>query len=305
MRNTYYLLFFLLLATVSCTTQTSIEERAFIDNEWYIGNDVIFRDAYSVSYTHFDAQRKEMVGDTLFPISITDSTITYTLIKGVGKYNKNRQYELIGDTTITATVGYDFKVKNNKSYLVLYAENYPKVCTSQKKDLNIKETNNYEQTKFRIASKYTIGETIDRELVKTRGIYNYDTYTIEDCELITNRDIKIKIIGYNYIYAIEQHNIPHYRIKDIVKVVSSKLNQEAVYVPARQLSETSDYAYEFYSWNKNGVRIKLERSHYIGDYAYMNLLDTDTWNLYYDDDVQKSLLIEQHKSSKPQSTIIN
>ena len=42
-----------------------------------------------------------------------------------------------------------------------------------------------------------------------------------------------------------------------------------------------------------------------GDYAYMNLLDSDAWILYYDDDVQKALLIEQHKKSKPHSTIIN
>jgi len=288
----------------SCDQKADIREKAFIGNEWTIGDEVIFRNDSSVSYAKFDPVKKEMVGEKLFPITLTDSTISYTLIKGKGNYNDQRQYVLYGDTTIVYNSGYDFKMVNDEPKLIIYAENYPKICSSKKSKLNIKPTSNYEQIKFEIG-KYSIGTRIDREILKTRGIYNYDTYTIEDCELKTNHDIKIKIIGYNQIYAIERHNIPNYRVEEIKKVVTSKMGVEPVYVPMSQLSESSDYAYEFYQWSKNGVRIKLERSRYVGDYAYMNLLDSDAWILYYDDDVQKALLIEQHKKSKPHSTIIN
>ncbi len=294
-----------LITLASCSTKQNIKEKAFIGNEWTIGGEVIFKDDSSVSYKKFDPKTKKMVGDTTFPFTLTDSTITYTLIKGKGKYNEQREFVLNDDTTITVTVGYDFSIVNNDPKLILYSDNYPKVCSSLKSDLNIKPTNHYPQVKFNIANKYSIGDRIDRELLKTRGIYNYETYTIEDCELKTNHDIKIKIIGYNQIYSIERHNIPDYRVKEIKEVVTSKMGTEPAYVPMRQLSDNSDYAYEFYRWSKNGVRIKLERSRYIGDYAYMNLLDSDTWTLYYDDDVQKALLIEQHKKSKPHSTIIN
>ncbi|HKK59648.1 MAG TPA: hypothetical protein VJ937_09230 [Salinivirga sp.] len=293
-----------ILVTIACDTSETVKEKAFMGNEWTIGDEILFRNDSSVSYKKFDNKNKKMVGDTTFPIKITDSTITYKLIKGKGHYNENRQYVLTGDTLIETIVGYDFTFINEEPKLILYAENYPKVCSSKKSDIKIKPTNHYKQVKFTIA-KYSIGDRIDRDLLKTRGIYNYDTYTIEDCELKTNHDIKIKIIGYNQIYAIERHNIPQYRVEEIKEVVTSKMKQEAAYVPMRQLSEKSDYAYEFYRWSKNGVRIKLERSRYIGDYAYMNLLDSDTWTLYYDDDVQKALLIEQHKKSKPHSTIIN
>lgn len=293
-----------ILVTLSCDTSNSIKNKAFTGNEWTIGDEILFRNDSSVSYVKFDSEKGEMIGDTTFPITITDSTITFTLVRGKGHYNDQRQYVLTGDTTVTTTVGYDFAMVNDEPKLILYAENYPKVCSSKKTDLNIKPTNNYEQVKFTVA-KYSIGDRIDRDLLKTRGIYNYETYTIEDCELKTNHDIKIKIIGYNQIYAIERHNIPQYRVEEIKEVVTSKMGQEPVYVPMRQLSDNSDYAYEFYRWSQNGVRIKLERSRYIGDYAYMNLLDSDTWTLYYDDDVQKALLIEQHKKSKPHSTIIN
>lgn len=295
----------ILFAFVGCNTSVDKSD-AFKGNEWIIGDEVIFRDMNSVSFVKFDADTKQMVGDTTFPFVLTDSTITYTLIVGKGAYNDNRQYVLTGDTTIISTVGYDFKSINGQIFLILYSENYPKICSSKVSNLNITETSNYEQAKFTIAnSKFSIGDRINRDLLKTRGIYNYDSYTIEDCELKSNRDIKIKIIGYNQVYTIERHNIPNYRKDEIIDVVTSKIGVEPAYVPMRQLSEGSDYAYEFYAWSKNGVRIKLERSRYVGDYSYMNLLDSDTWNLYYDDDVQKALLIEEHKASKPQSTIIN
>lgn len=293
-----------ILIGISCQTSQDIKRKAFMGNEWTIGNEIIFRNDSSVSYKKFDPQEKKMVGDTTFPITLTDSTIKYTLIKGQGHYNDQRQFVLTGDTIVTYNVGYDFTIVNDEPKLILYADNYPKVCNSKKTDLNIKPTQHYKQVKFTIA-KYSIGDRIDRDLLKTRGIYNYETYTIEDCELKTNHDIKIKIIGYNQIYAIERHSIPDYRVEEIKEVVTAKMDQKPDYVPMRQLSDNSDYAYEFYRWSKNGVRIKLEKSRYIGDYAYMNLLDSDTWTLYYDDDVQKALLIEQHKKSKPHSTIIN
>jgi hypothetical protein len=294
----------IVIVAFACDHKIDILEEAFIGNEWTIGDEVIFRNDSSVSFEKFDPEKKKMIGEKLFPITLTDSTITYTLIKGKGHYNDQRQYVLTGDTTIIYHSGYDFKFVNDEPKLIIYADNYPKICSSKKTKLNIKTTSNYDQAKFEL-EKYSIGDRIDRDLLKTRGIYNYDTYTIEDCELKTNHDIKIKIIGYNQIYAIERHNIPNYRVEEIKKVVTSKMGIDPVYVPMSQLSRNSDYAYEFYQWSLNGVRIKLERSRYVGDYAYMNLLDSDAWILYYDDDVQKALLIEQHKKSKPHSTIIN
>lgn len=301
--NKLILLALVLFIIAGCSKRFDKND-AFVGNEWIISDEVIFKDMFSVSYKGFNSEIKEMVGDTLFPIILTDSTITYTLVIGKGMYNENRQYILTGDTTVHATVGYDFKHINGQAYLILYADNYPKICVSKRTDLQIPETNNYKQAKFTV-QKLSIGDKVERDLLKTRGIYNYESYTIEDCELKSNRDIKVKIIGYNQIYAIERHNIPNYRKDEIIGVVTSKMGMNPKYVPMRQLSEGSDYAYEFYVWNHNGVRVKLERSRYVGDYSYMNLLDSDTWNLYYDDDVQKAILIEEHKASKPQSTIIN
>lgn len=303
--NKVVLVILVLLMIVSCSQKFDSAD-AFIGNEWIIGDEVIFKDMYSVSYKVFDAELREMVGDTLFPIELTDSTITYTLITGKGKYNENRQYVLTGDTLVKTTVGYDFKQIKGQAYLMLYADNYPKICISKRRDLKIPETNNYQQAKFTVANaKFSIGDRIDRDLLKTRGIYNYESYTIEDCELKSNRDIKIKIIGYNQVYSIERHNIPNYRKDEILDIVTTKMGVEPKYIPMRQLSQGADYAYEFYVWNNNGVRVKLERSRYVGDYSYMNLLDSDSWNLFYDDDVQKAILIEEHKASKPQSSIIN
>ena len=302
MKKIIYLL--LIVIAYSCNSTDNFINKNFINNEWTVGNEILFRNDSSISKCKFDKSKNCMVGDTAFPITITDSTITYKLIKTKGKYTKYNKFVVTNDTLITETVAYDIKYIGNEPKLILYSTNYPKICTSKNKNIHPKETHNITPVKFDI-SGYTIGAKADRSLLKTKGLYTYDTYTIEDCEIVNNKNIILKIIGYNEIYAIERHNIPNYRIKEAIKVINNKLNIKPQYVPLSKTSNKSDYAYEFYQWQSNGVRIKLERSSYVGGLAYMNLLDTDTWTLYYDDDVQKAILIEQNKKIKPQSTIIN
>ncbi len=302
-----YKTFLAILAAVlflaACDSPSSRLRKYFIGNEWYISGELFLRNDSSVSAKYYDFEKEALVGDTTFPIIFNDSMIIYSLVREKGVYNNGRTFVVTGDTIITDTAVYDFIYINNEPKLLLYLPSYPKICISKKK-IKPKPTHNFQREKFEI-NGYSIGDFIDRDLLKTRGIYNYDTYTIEDCELKDNKDIKIKIIGYNQIYSIERHNIPDYRIHDAIKVVNSKLGVQAEYVPMRRWRENSDYEYEFYRWSAKGVRIKLERTRYIGRELYRNLLDTDKWSLHYDDDVQRTILIEQYRNSKPQSTIIN
>ena len=301
----FYLLklFVVVLIFASCDSPKSRLSNYFVDNEWHIAGEVIFRNDSSVSAKYYDFDKGALVGDTTFPIILTDSIIIYSLVREKGVYNNGRNMVITGDTIITDTAYYDFIYINDEAKLILYLSSFPKICKSKKK-ISPKPTSNFQREKFEV-NGYSIGDLVDRNDIKTRGIYNYDTYTIEDCELKDNKDIKIKLIGYNQIYSIERHNIPDYRIHDAIKVINSKLGVEPEYIPMRRWRENSDYEYEFYRWNAKGVRIKLERTRYIGRELYRNLLDTDKWILYYDDDVQRTILIDQYRNSKPQSTIIN
>jgi hypothetical protein len=142
-------------------------------------------------------------------------------------------------------------------------------------------------------------------MLKTRGIYNYPNYTIEDCEYVDNKDITFKIIGYNTIFSIERRRIEDYRVAEIVNVVTNKLGLIAEYRPMRQWTDGSDYEYEFYRWTGHGVQINLSRSKYVGTEVYKKLVKNDDWTLSYDDLFQQALLVETYRNGIPKSSIIN
>ncbi|MCK4664034.1 MAG: hypothetical protein KAT68_14290 [Bacteroidales bacterium] len=300
------ILFSLIILFISgCSTkkQESNNIKYFTNNVWMQGDKIILKGDSIYSYKYYDSINKIMVGDTLFPLIISDSTIIYKKIEGIRKINNDNDLVLIKDTVVIDTIKYDFCYINNKPKLILYFKSYPIVCYTKNDNLKITVTNNYKPIKF-IMGGYTIGDDIDRDLLKTRGVYNYETYTIEDCELIDNRNISIKIIGYNIIYSLERKNIPDFRVNDIIKVINKKLNQQAVYSPMQKWSDDDDYEYEFYRWSKDGIRMTLTKSNYVGETSYKNLFNNTEWTLSYDDDVQKVILIEKYKNSSPQSTII-
>jgi len=267
----------------------------FTDNEWYYGEKLLIRNDTFLAgkflhYSYKDSTVKN------FPVAVTDSTIiisvTYENQDDQPTMNKNR----------FDTVYYDLKYINNKPVLLMYFDAFP-ILMRSKKELNFKETNNYPKIKF-VMGGYTIGEEIDRNLLKTRGIYNYEKYTIEDCELKENRDISIKIIGYNTVYSIERKNIPDFRVEEIKRVISAKLNQQPEYSPMKKWTEDADYEYEFYRWSNYGVRMTLSKSKYVGSSSFVNYFSSDDWILSYDDDVMKAILIEKFENSEPKSEII-
>lgn len=301
----YIYLLFIVIFSLSCNNSYNTKNyKYFTNNSWYISNDLIFRNDSSMSSKKFDKTQNKMVDDTLlFPISLTDSTIKYKMLVDIVKYDDSMSYHITGDTIIENNVIYDLKYINNEPKLILYHNNFPVICSSKKQNIHFIETNNFKHVNF-LMSGFAIGDKIDRTIIKTKGIYNYKNYTIEDCELIENPDIKFKIIGYNIIYSIERQNISDNKIDDIIKVVNNKLRFIPEYSPMKKWAENSDYQYEFYRWSINGVVISLSRSKYIGSTAYKNLLNNNEWTLNYDDNVQRAILIETYQNEKPKSTLI-
>lgn len=303
MKNILFIYIIPIAIITSCDKKETNIEKYFIENEWFINNETYFRNDSSISYKYYNFSQGKLMGDTTFPIQMNDSIIIYKQIREKGVYNNGVSLTVTGDTTITDTAFYDFTYINQAPHLIIYLQSHPKILRSKNK-IDPPVTNNFERAAFKI-NGYTVGDTIDANILKTRGIYSYETYTIEDCELKTNNDIKIKTIGNKQIYSIERHNIPDYRVNDAIKVINNKLEIQPDYFPQHKRTVNNDYEYEFYSWKAKGIRIKLERSKYIGKEAYMNLLNNDKWTLFYDDDVTQAILVEQYVSGGPTSTIIN
>jgi len=241
--------------------------------------------------------------DSAFPIHLTDTSLIYTRYQERGYYDKDRNFRISHCEKQVDTIKYDLKFINKQPKLILYLNPFPLIL-STKNSIGFPETHNFKSVKFLI-SDYSIGDQIDRSLLKTRGIYNYPQYTIEDCEFIENKDITFKIIGYNTIYSIERRHIEDYRVKEIINVVTSKLSITPEYRPMRQWIEGSDYEYEFYRWAGDGVQINLSRSKYVGNEAYRTLISNTDWTLSYDDSYTQALLIETYRNGKPESSIIN
>ncbi|MDA3891902.1 MAG: hypothetical protein PF517_09595 [Salinivirgaceae bacterium] len=294
----------IVISISSCQlNKSSINKNIFLENKWYLGETLIFRNDSSVCFTEFDSISNKKSKEQNFDINLTDSSLVLTRYQQKGYFDSSKEFKATSLEKQVDTVKYDFKIINKQPKLILYTDPFPTIL-SAKSDINLPETNNFEQIKFKI-SDYTIGDQIDRSFLKTRGIYNYPNYTIEDCEYINNKDITFKIIGYNTIYSIERKRIEHYRIKEIVEVVTTKLEVQPEYRPMRQWVDGSDYEYEFYRWSGHGVQINLSRSKYVGDESYRTLVGHDTWTLSYDDSFIQSILVETYRNGKTSSAIIN
>jgi len=303
MKKILFAVIIIIMIINSCDTNKSNLNKFFIGNEWFINNELFLRNDSSISYRYYCFNQEKLVGDTTFPAIINDSVIIYSQIREKGIYVNGVSLTVTGDTIITDTAYYDFLYINKKPCMIIYSQGYPKILTS-KKNIKPPVTQNFEREKFVILG-YSIGDTINPNFLRTRNIYNYGNYSIEDCDLKENRDVIIKIIGNNQIYAIERHNIQDYRVEDVMKVITNKLGCEPHYYSMQRKKDDSNFEYEFYVWKAKGVQIKLERRRYVGKELFMNLLEKYNWSLFYDDDVQQAILVHQYKSGVPRSTIIN
>ena len=290
------------LIATSCQKQTKNID-AFTNNDWYLDTTLVIHNDSAFSYAKYDTVLEQFMQPTLIPLRLTDSTMILSRYKPTGSYDTKNAFHIVGCELDIDTVRYDIKYINKRPKLIIYAEPFPMILSS-KKNIEVEETNNFKPIKFLI-SDFTIGDQIDRSLLKTVGVYNYPSYSIEDCQYADVKNIGFKIIGYNHIFSIERKKIEDYQIKEIINVVTEKLGSTPEYRPMRQWSEDSNYEFEFYRWATNGVRIDLTRSKYIGDDSYKKLLNNNNWNLTYDDVVQQAILIETFKNGKPRSSIIN
>jgi len=291
------------IIATSCQRQSKNID-AFTENDWYMDTTLVIHNDSAFSYAKYDSVLEQFMEPVLIPLELTDTTMILSRYKPTGNYDvKKNVFHVKSCEFSSDTVSYDIKYVNKRPKLIIYTEPFPMILSSTK-NIEIKETNNFKPINFMI-SDFTIGDQIDRSLLKTVSVYNFPNYSIEDCQYADIKNIGFKIIGYNHIFSIERRKIEDYQIKEIINVVTEKLGSTPEYRPMRQWSEDSDYEFEFYRWATNGVRIDLTRSKYIGNDSYKKLLNNNNWNLTYDDVVLQAILIETFKNGKPRSTIIN
>lgn len=299
------LLFILITLFLSCSYKEKSLSEKYLNLNWNNGEKLVFENGDIHSYTHYDSIQNKMVGDSLIPFIIKDSTIIVTKIIGNGKYeevNGKYEFKIESDTITTDTLRFEFR-NFNGSKLLLYDKEwyYPSIFNLDKNEnQDLQEIKYFDNVRFEIGG-LSIGDTINRIDFQFENVSNYDTYSFEEAELISNKDIDIDVIGDKYILKIVQSEISKYDLEDVIKVVSTKLNQEPKHTPTKKDNE---YESEFYRWNKNGTEISLLRMNYIGDDRWKKIYSNDDWSLYYEDKIIEALLINEFKNGQPKSLII-
>lgn len=297
--------FILISFFLSCSENGKNLSEKYFNLKWNNGEKIVFEQGNIHSYTHFDIDQNKMVGDSLIPFKLNDSTLIVTEITGKGKYKEiNGKYDFIteSDTIFIDTLRFEFRNFNGPKLLLYGMESfYPSVFNlDESENQEISEIKYFDNTRFEV-SGLSIGDTISRENFNFDDVTNYELYSFEEAELKSNKDIDVDIIGDKYILKIIQRGISKYDLDDVIKVVSTKLNQEPKHTPTEKGKE---YESEYYRWDKNGVEISLQRMKYIGNDSWKKIYSNDDWNLYYEDKIIESLLINEFKNGQPKSSII-
>lgn len=299
------LIFILITLFSSCSYKEKSLSEKYLNLNWNNGEKLVFENGYFHSYTHFDSIQNKMVGDSLVPFLIKDSTIIVTKVIGKGKYEEvNGEYKLKieSDAIDTETLKFEFRNFNGSKLLLYFNDwHYPSIFNLDKNEnQDLQEIKYFDNVRFEIGG-LSIGDSISRKDFQFKGVNNNDKYSFEEVELKSNKNINVDIIGDKYILKIIQRRISKYDLDDVIKVVNTKLNQEPTHTPTKKDSE---FEYEYYSWDKNGTRICLQRMKYLGNDPLTKICSNDDWNLYYEDEIIEALLINEFKNGQPKSLII-
>ena len=284
--------------------QASKQSVSYLTSVVWVKKDgeIYFKGGKVLQKSRYDSELESMVGDTVLPLVVTDSTVAFTKIQGLYRRStETNEYEIVGDTIFIDTLIYDFAIIDDLTHLLLYSDTYLTILRAESKNVDIPESNNFRNTDFSV-SGYSIGDTIDLDIIEITSSYNLASTSLRQAHLLSDKDLSFKIIGRNTIYNINRSGIDAIEIDNIISVVGNKLNQEPKYKAPERSSKTLEC--EYYSWQKRGVRITLQRCKYKGSDSLTKALSKYDWTLYYSDDIQEMLLAYIYRDTDPKSKII-
>ncbi len=298
-----FFLFAILNIISSCKNLQQSPYTKFFNYKWYnSAGALMIEDGCIHSRTHLDQTTFEMVGDTLIPLIILDSSIIITQIAGIGEVDDNLNFILKSDTLIKDTFLFEF-MNITEPLLVLQRKYRDPWILKLKEPKAINETNHLNLRSFEIEG-YTIGDSINRGIINIQDINDDEGFILEEAELASNEEIKFDIIGDNIIYSIERHNIDNDEIDNIIRVITEKLNSEPRHSDPTKMHGIENFSSESYSWYTYDVDIRLIRVIYEGDDPLRMIYTDENWILYYDNRILQPILSLVFGSEKAKSSII-
>lgn len=278
----------------SCIKDTNHNLKYFEKVAWGIENDVWIDNLFYHSAIKYDKNLNKMVGDTFFPIHLTDSTLTYNNNWAV-KVGKNMK-----DTLISETIRYDIKEIEGTKKLFLYNDYEVVNILTTKDDLkDFEETNNYKSIKFEIDG-FSIGDTISRSEIKENYIQDNKDCLVEVVYLKSKPNVRLEIIGLKHILKINTP-IEKKELKSVIDLITRKMGTEPKH--DKFIVDPNNFGNEYYSWYKNGLSVSLLGLYYVNNKRDF-FAKQDYWQLNCSNNISGKILIEKYKNITPISTKI-
>ncbi len=257
---------------------------------WITNEQVFIEENKFHSFKYLDTLDSQLSGDSLIPIQFTgqDQVIISQLVP-----TNMKMIEQDGMTDYIITKAqflpdtFTFAVKKyiDKQFLILYSNNSAtRVYELKNSGVNLPEIRTDYQPQLKI-SGYSVGDAVKRDELDIIFSDAFGSRITEEAYLVENADIKLTILGYQYIEKIKKTNIRDQELDPLIRSIDKIFSRDHEYEEIVNGVDDFKETVKGYYWNEKDVSIflqKIERSY--------EDQDDDRWTLEYSNYVITTIL---------------
>lgn len=231
------------------------------------------------SYKYLDTLENQLKGDTLMPTQFIgkDQVVIQQLVPTSMKMMEIEgmtEYVITQAHFLPDTFTYATKKYIDKQFLLLYSNtSTTRIFELKTKEVEVPEIRPDYQPRFLI-NGYSVGDKIARDQVEIIYSDIFGNRVTEEAYLTGNENIKLTILGYEYIEKIEKANIPDGDLNTLVRSIDKIFTKAHEYEEIENGSEEMTEIVKGYYWNEKDVSIILQKI----ERPWENQ-ETDSWTL--------------------------
>ena len=254
-------------------------------------NDQIFIEDYKFhSCKYLDTLENQLEGDSLVPIKFINGdglTITQLVPSSMKMMEKEGMTEFVITRAQFRTDTFNFATKKyiGKQFLLLFSNtSTTRIYELKTNEVELPEIRSNYQPQFKI-NGYSVGDKIERDQVEIIYSDIFGSRVTEEAYLVGNEDIKLTIIGHQYIEKIEKTNIRDKDLDPLIKSIDKIFSKDHEYEEIENGVEEFREIVKGYYWNEKDVSIFLQKI----EKPYENK-ENNLWTLEYSNYIITNIL---------------
>jgi hypothetical protein len=257
---------------------------------WSTNEQVFIEENKFHSFKYLDTLNNQLSGDSLIPIQFTgqDQVIISQLVPTNMKMIEQdgmTEYIITKAQFLPDTFTFAVKKYIDKQFLILYSNNSAtRVYELKNSGVNLPEIRTDYQPQLKI-SGYSVGDAVKRDELDIIYSDAFGSRVTEEAYLVENADIKLTILGYQYIEKIKKTNIRDQELDPLIRSIDKIFSRDHEYEEIVNGVDDFKETVKGYYWNEKDVSIflqKIERSY--------EDQDDDRWTLEYSNYVITTIL---------------